>query len=749
MDLCRLVARIGLLSLAATALATNRSPCAEGATHWSFQPPRPQSPPATAYGAWIRTPVDAFVLARLEAAGLRPAPPADRATLLRRVTFDLIGLPPTPDETDAFLRDDRPDAYERVVERLLASPHYGERWAQHWLDVTRYAESDGYEADGERTHAWRYRDYVIRSFNEDKPYDRFVTEQLAGDELARDHDPREAAELLVATGFNRCGQVHLVGGNTDREVNRQEVLTEMADGAGAAFLGLTVGCARCHDHKFDPITQEDYYSLQAFFAASRFRDVDIATPSEKKAQKKARQEWEQRVAPLRKKVAALETPYRRRLTETKKVSLGPAHREALDTAPQRRTGEQKKLAEHAAILINVSWDELLAALSPEDKAQRTDWRKQIHELEARRPLPPPAAWAIGDTGPPPPSYVLKRGNPHRKGRRVEPAFFHALAGPADRRCGTDLVGPPARLTRCDLAQWLTRPDHPLTARVFVNRVWQHHFGKGLVATPNDFGLRGTPPSHPGLLDYLAREFVAHGWSVKHLHRLMVLSATYRQAGHSPEAARGQTVDPDNRMLWHMRRSRLEGEALRDAALAVGGELNPAVGGPMVRLPLEPEVYQLIFTEGEPDGLWPVTPDEREHARRSIYLYAKRNVRLPLLEAFDQPDRLFSCPARGQSIFAPQALILLNGPFMQGRAKAFAGRLARECGLDRGRQVERAYRLALGRMPNPAEVTTALAFFTGQEVLLRREGRTPREAWHGALADFCLALLNCNEFLYVS
>ncbi len=595
MDLCRLVARIGLLTLAAIALAVHRAPSAGGATHWAFQPSRPQSLPATADAAWIRTPVDAFVLARLEAARLRPAPPADRATLLRRVTFDLIGLPPTPDETDAFLRDDRPGAYERVVERLLASPNYGERWAQHWLDVTRYAESDGYEADGERTHAWRYRDYVIRSFNEDKPYDRFVTEQLAGDELARGHDPREAAELLVATGFNRCGQVHLVGGNTDREVNRQEVLTEMADGAGAAFLGLTVGCARCHDHKFDPITQEDYYSLQAFFAASRFRDADIATPGEKAAYRKALQKWEQQVAPLRKDVAALEAPYRKRLTEAKKASLDPVHREALGTSPQRRTAGQRKLAEHAAILINVSWDELLATLSPEHRAQRTCWRNQIHELEARRPLPPPTAWAIGDDGPPPPSYVLKRGNPHRKGRRVEPAFFHALPGPADGRFGPDAVGPPARLTRRDLARWLTRPDHPLTARVFVNRVWQHHFGKGLVATPNDFGLRGTPPSHPELLDWLAREFVAHGWSIKHLHRLMVLSATYRQAGHSSEAARARTVDPDNRLLWHMPRSRLEAETLRDAALAVSGELNPAVGGPMVRLPLEPEVYQLIFT----------------------------------------------------------------------------------------------------------------------------------------------------------
>ena len=733
---------MGLLALAATAVAAHRSPGAEETTHWAFRTPRPQSPPAAADAKWIRTPVDAFVLARLEAAGLRPAPPADRATLLRRVTFDLIGLPPTPDETDAFLRDDRPDAYERVVERLLASPHYGERWAQHWLDVIRYAESDGYENDGERTHAWRYRDYVIRSFNEDKPYDRFVTEQLAGDELARGRDPREVAELLVATGFNRCGQVHLVAGNTDKDANRQEVLTEMADGVGAAFLGLTVGCARCHDHKFDPISQEDYYSLQAFFAATWFRDADIASSDEKEAHKKALQEWERKVAPLRKKVSDLDAPYRKRVTEAKRAGLSPAHREALETAPERRTAEQKKLAEHAAVLIRVSWDELLAALSPEDKAQRTDWRTRIHDLEARRPLPPATAWAIIDIDPVPASYVLKRGDPHRKGRQVEPAFLHALAGPAELK-------PPARLTRRDLARWLTRPDHPLTARVFVNRVWQHHFGTGLVATPNDFGLRGSPPSHPELLDGLAHDFVKHGWSIKHLHRVMTLSATYRQAGQSPDVARGRKIDPDNRLLWHMRRSRLEAETLRDAALATSGELNTAVGGPMVRLPLEPEVYDLIFTEGEPDGLWPVTPDERQHTRRSIYLFAKRNVRLPLLEAFDQPDRLFSCPARAHSVFAPQALILFNGPFMQERAKAFSSRLARDCGPDRRRQVERAYRLALGRSPSPAEVATAQTFFTDQEALLRREGRTPEEAREAALADFCLALLNCNEFLYIS
>jgi hypothetical protein len=715
--------------------------------HWAFRKPHRPAVPGVQDIAWVSTPIDAFVLARLEKAGLKPSPAAERAALLRRVTIDLTGLPPTPEALDSFLRDTRSDAYARVVERLLSSPQYGECWAQHWLDVVRYAESNGYEIDAERAHAWRYRDYVIRALNEDKPYDRFVTEQLAGDELARGQDLRLAADLMVATGLNRCGPIHLVSGNTDPEVNRQEVLTEMTTAVGAAFLGLTVGCARCHDHKFDPFSQADYYRLQAFFAAAQPRDIDIASPEEEAAHDRRVQSLHALLTPLQKQVADLEAPYRARLTQAKKARLEPRYLEVLAVDPAKRTPRQKQLAAEAGELLKISWDEVVAALTPEDRNHRTALREAIHALEAQRPPPPARAWAIGDDTPAPPTYVLKRGDPKRKGTEVRPALPRILAadGPA---AGT-------RLDRTALARWLTRPDHPLTARVVVNRLWQHHFGRGLVATPNDFGLRSEPPTHPELLDWLATELTEHGWSLKHLHRLMVLSNTYQQTSRVAEPQRG--LDPDNRLLGRMNRRRLEAEALRDGVLAVAGTLNRRLGGPPVRVPLEPEVYDLIFTEGEPDGLWHPTPDAREHRRRSIYLFAKRNVRLPLLEAFDRPDTLTSCPVRPVSTFAPQALILMNGPFMQEQSKALAVRLLREAGPDADRQIDRAYRLALARPPRPSELRQARDFLATQADLLRSrpppavppdlpDGTDPAAA--AALADFCLALLNRNEFVYV-
>jgi hypothetical protein len=723
----------------------------EDRAHWAFRKPERPAQPKVRDRGWVRTPVDAFILARLEQEGLQPAQPAAKTALLRRVTFDLIGLPPTPEEVESFLRDERPDAYARVVERLLASPHYGERWAQHWLDVVRYAESNGYEADSERPHAWRYRDYVIRAFNDDKPYDRFLTEQLAGDQVARGQDARANAELLIAAGFHRCGPVHLTSGNTDPEVNRQEVLTEMTNGVGAALLGLTIGCARCHDHKFDPVSQADYYRLQAFFAAAQPKDVDIATPEERQAHDARLKEIKARIAPLEKEVAQIDAPHQRRLQEQKKARLEPSYREALAVEPSKRTPEQKKLAAHAETLIKVTWDEIVAALAPEEQRRRADLRERIHTLEAQ--LPPPAARArtVTDDSTVPVTYLLKRGDPKRKGAAVQAAPPRVLAA-KNQAPTTD---------RTALARWLTSPDHPLTARVLVNRLWQHHFGRGLVATPNDFGLRGARPTHPELLDWLACEFVAGGWSIKHVHRLMVLSNTYQQTsalGANPPA---RQKDPDNRLLGRMNRRRLEGEALRDNVLAVAGTLNGRIGGPMVRVPLEPEVYELIFTEGEPDGLWLVTPDPREHFRRSIYLFAKRNVRLPVLEMFDQPDTLTSCPARPVSTYAPQALVLLNGPFVQGQSKLFAARLLRECGEDEVWPVERAYQLAMGRPPTAAERRTAQEFLGSQAQLLRdrlrgrRRVALPPDVLDGvdparaaALADFCLALMNRNEFLYV-
>jgi len=728
-------------------------------SHWAFQKPQHLTPPAVRGRDWVRNPLDAFILAHLEQAGLQPAPPAERAALLRRVTLDLIGLPPTPQETEAFVRDSWPDAYERVVERLLASPHHGERWAQHWLDVVRYAESNGYEADKERPHAWCYRDYVARSFNEDKPYDRFVTEQLAGDLLARTavkegiKSPEQLeAGLLVAAGLHRCGPVHLTSGNLDPAVGRQEVLTEMANGVGAAFLGLTIGCARCHDHKFDPISQADYYRLQTFFSTVEPKEIDIASAGERAEYQRQVRDLELKLAPFRIELAAIDAPYRARLTEAKKARLEPIYREALAVDAKKRTPEQKKLAANAQTLLKVTWDEVVAALTPEDRAHRIKVRQRLHELNAQRPAPPAQAWTVADSGGVPGGHILRRGDPHNKGAAVGAGVPRVLRLTDEGQ----LSSPPSRL---DLARWLISPDHPLTARVIVNRLWQHHFGQALVATPNDFGLRGEAPSHPQLLDWLATELVRQGWSLKQLHRLMVLSNTYRQDSRAsnPQARK---VDPDNRFLWRFNRQRLEGEALRDSILAVAGTLNRRVGGPMVRIPLEPEVYDLIFTEDEPDGLWPVTPDVREHSRRSLYLYTKRNVRLPLLEAFDQPDTLSSCALRPVSTFAPQALILLNSPFMQLQSKAFAVRLTREAGPGAGEWVEHAYRLALGRLPRPVEMQMAQEFLEQQAEQLRDRLRArqpvgvppgwPEEmdpALGAALADFCLALLNRNEFLY--
>jgi hypothetical protein len=738
---------------------------AEQRAHWSFRPSVRPDPPTVRDAAWVRNPIDAFILARLEKAGLKPAAPIDRAALLRRVTFDLIGLPPTPGELDDFLNDGNPDAYERVVERLLASPHFGERWAQHWLDVVRYAESNGYELDAERPHAWRYRDYVVRSFNDDKPYDRFLAEQLAGDLLARDAvragisgADRPEAEWLLAAGLNRCGPIHQVSGNVDPAVNRQEWLTETTTTVGSAFLGMTVACARCHDHKFDPISQADYYRLQAFFSPAQPKEVDLSTPEEREAFDRRTRELNGQIDPLKEQVQKIEAPYRQKLTEAKKARLEPAYREALETDPKKRTAEHKKLAEHAATLVKVSWDELVDALTPDDREQRAALRAQIHTLEAQRPAPPAKAWTVVEDGSATVGHVLKRGDPLKKGATVEAAYPRVLC--ADEKKAVPETPTSAPLNRLDLARWLTRPDHPLTARVVVNRLWQHHFGRGLVATPNDFGTRGEPPSHPQLLDWLATELVSHHWSLKHLHRIMVLSNTYRQASRVKNEAARQ-LDPDNKLLWRMNRRRLSAEALRDGILTVAGTLNPRRGGPYVRVPLEPEVYDLIFTEGEPDNLWPVTTEPREYSRRSLYLFAKRNVRLPLLEAFDQPDTLTPCPVRPVSTFAPQALILMNGPFAQAQSKAFAGRLLRESGTETASLIERAYRLALARPPREAEQRAALEFLQAQADHLRDrlrarqrvgvpagtpDGVDPAEA--AALADFCLALFNRNEFLYV-
>ena len=712
--------------------------------HWAFR--KPIRSDVTSYKRF-ENPIDAFIHARLRKEGLKSSPEADKVTLIRRLTLDLTGLPPTPAEVEAFLKDKSPGAYETVVDRLLASPHFGERWAQHWLDVVRFAESNGFELDADRPQAWRYRDYVIKSFNDDKPYDRFVLEQVAGDELAAGKDAKEAAELWIATGMHRCASVHMVSGNLDEDMIRQEKLLEMVNGVGSAFLGLTVGCARCHDHKFDPISAGDYYRLQAFFSASQYKEVNFATADERAECKKLADLLNAKAASLKKQIADIDAPYRKRIARDKREKLEAKYREALDTPGSKRTPEQKRLAGDAATLIKVTWDEVLAALTPKNMEKRASLRVQLHDIESQLPPPTAAAWAIQNEKEAE-TYVLKRGDPKRKLVAVGPGFPRVIA---------DFNSQPK--TRLDLAKWITAPENPLTARVIVNRLWHYHFGRGLVATPNDFGTRGERPTHPELLDWLATELIDHKWSLKHIHRLIVTSATYKQAATTSVGAQ---VDPNNRLLWRMNRRRLEAESIRDSILAAAGTLNRKVGGMSVRVPLEPEVYDLIFTEGEPDGLWPVTLDVAEHSRRSIYLFNKRNVRLPLFEAFDQPDSLNSCASRPVSTYAPQALILMNAPFVREQGKALALALVEKYVGSTEEQIDALYLRSYGRYPSEEEIRLARRFLNDQAKAVREKLRARRpvgldcqEIPAGtdpvrvrALADLCVVIFNTHEFVYV-
>jgi hypothetical protein len=682
---------------------------------WAFQKPVRAPLPAVS-SDWIRTPIDAFILAGLRTKNLAPSAALGRERLLRRVTYDLTGLPPSPEELDQFLRDRSANAYEKQVDRLLASPHYGERWALRWLDVVRYADTNGYEADAERSHAWRYRDYVVDSFNRDKPYDRFIREQIAGDEIYPGN-----TEALIATGFHRCGPIHLVGGNQDKEVTRQEVLTEMTSSIGSVFLAMTVGCARCHNHKFDPILQSDYYGLQAIFAATDGKDIDIYTPAQKEAFESAKQEYEARLKPIQQQIDQIEKPYRELIRERRTQKLEPRFRQALEIPKAQRTPEQAQLAKDAEDQIKPAWDELVGALSAEDRSRRAALRAQLHVVEATKPEPLPAAYAVANQDKAPPTFILQVGDVKHKLGQVEAGI------PLVLRSGDSAGYQPA--PRTALANWLASPDNPLTARVMVNRIWQFRMGSGLVRTPNDFGVLGDRPGyHRTLLDWLSTEFMERNWSVKAIDRLIVLSNTYRQSAVDDPVK--SKADPENRFYWRMNRKRMEAETIRDSVLAVAGTLNPRLGGRPVRIPIEPEVYDLIFTEGERDGLWPVAPESEQYSR-SLYLLNKRSLRLPLMMAFDQPDTMTSCPVRPTSTHALQALTLFNSDFMQQQSAKFAARLDRESGGSVDQKLRRAYKLALARPPRPVELTMGKQFL--------RSGNLP---------DFCLALLNRNEFVYI-
>ncbi|WP_162136278.1 DUF1549 and DUF1553 domain-containing protein [Zavarzinella formosa] len=699
------------------ALLTGTTPpvfAASPEDHWAWKKPvRPAAP--TLKDSSITSPIDAFVRHKLEANGLQPTPPATRPQLIRRVTFDLIGLPPTPDEVDAFVNDASPNAYEKLLDRLLASSQYGERWGRHWLDLARYADTNGYEQDEIRPHAWRFRDYVIRSFNEDKPFDRFIIEQLAGDE-AFPGDPA----ALVATGFNLLGPD--MTDSADQAQRRLNTLNDMTDTASLVFLGLTVGCARCHDHKFEPIPQTDYYRLQAFFAGAEFRtNLDVASSDEREKHLLALREYDRLTQSLRDDILAVEQPHRAKLLDAKIAKLSAEAQAAHRTPPEKRNGGQQELVRETAKLAALTDAEVEKTLSAVELARLKELRQQLKSFDSKKPAPLPVGMGMTDRqGPPPKTHLLERGELSNKAQVVDPGFPVTLT--SGRKPEPAKITPSSGGRRLALANWIAHADNPLTARVIVNRVWQQHFGRGLVPTASDFGVRGEPPTHPELLDWLATELVDGGWRLKRMHKLMLLSETYRQSTIAPQTT--MEKDPDNTFFSRMNRLRLEGEAVRDSLLAISGRLNSTMGGPGVTPPVAPEAVK-----GAKGG-WIVSPDPKDHVRRSVYLFARRNLRHPFLEAFDLPDSNLSCPKRERSTTAPQALALLNAPEAMEAAKFVAERLMKEADSEPGR-IDRAYRLTLGRLPTNKERERAGVFLKTS-----------------SLSELCRALMNMNEFVYL-
>ncbi|WP_299464760.1 DUF1549 and DUF1553 domain-containing protein [uncultured Gimesia sp.] len=607
--------------------------------HWSFQPIQRPELPIVKNTKWSRTPVDRFILATLESKDLQPAHEAERTTLIRRLYFDVTGLPPTPEEIDRFLADDSADAYERLVDRLLTSQHYGERWAQHWLDLARFAETDGYEHDKLRPDAWKYRDWVIKALNADMPYDQFVRWQLAGDVIAP-----ENPEAKTATAF--C-----LSGPDMPDINSQEerkhtLLNEMTSTIGSVFMALQMGCAQCHDHKYDPISTIDFYRMRAFF--------DPAV----------------------------------------------------------------KLARNQSVTMLAS---------------------------------------AGTAGTP--SHVMLRGDWRQPGPKVQPAFLRVA-----NLKELNVDAKDTKQQRLEFARWLTQAEHPLTSRVIVNRIWQHHFGRGLSASPSDFGTMGELPTHPELLDWLSAELIASGWKQKSLHRLILTSSVYRQAGRPAvdsaqniiEWKKSLKVDPDGALLSRFPRQRLDAEVIRDAMLAISGKLSDQTGGRGVMPPLPRELRATLLKDQ-----WKTSANVDDHYRRSIYVFARRNLRYPLFDVFDRPDANSSCSRRGNSTTAPQSLLMLNSESSLKCAQELAGFIWDKFGSDSDRQVTLLFRRALGRYPTQIEQTELTAFLKSQRRLLSSEKRPAsqlllpltdakiKDPYAGAaLTDLCLAILNTSEFIYV-
>jgi hypothetical protein len=675
--------------------------------HWAFRRPTRPLVPQPRSNSWARNEIDSFIMSRLEAEGMQPSPEASRATLIRRLSLDLIGLPPRPEEVSEFVADTRPDAYYRLVDRLLASPHYGEKWARYWLDQARYGDSDGFETDAPRPWAWRYRQWVIDALNRNMPFDQFTIEQIAGDLL-----PNATLEQRVATGFNRNTLTNREGG-MDLEMLRIEQIMDRASSLGTVWLGLTIGCAQCHDHKFDPITQKEYYQIFAFFNSAMEVNIEAPLAGEMGPYLHGKPERDRRRKEL---LAAYKAPElqpeweRKTLEASTNPKIGDqwilawetvgydfdGGQDILRLAPARRTQKQQdQLTDHFikwyGLVSEERYKELKFAELQEKLEQLDDEYPQLSE-----------APTVAENPRPPATHVLVRGDFRQPGIEVQP--------------GTPAILPPLPADakpRLALARWLVSPNNPLTARVAVNRMWQEFFGRGLVETSENFGTRGDPPSHPELLDWLATEFMANHWDVKQMHRLIVQSAVYRQASRfRPDV---QARDPYNRLLARQSRIRLSAELIRDSALEVSGLLNPKVGGRSVFPPQPSSVGELAYR-----NQWKESK-AGDRYRRGLYVFRKRTMPYPQLATFDAPDSLTPCTRRERSTTPLQALVLLNDPVFFEAAQGLATRILREVPAELDQRAEYAFRLCLGRSPSAREKENVMLYYNRQKQAIARDG----------------------------
>ncbi len=650
---------------------------------WALQPVKAVAPPVDAHDHWSRNEIDRFIHAGLGKESLQPAAEADRATLIRRLSFDLIGLPPTPNEIADFVADADPAAYEHLVDRLLASPHYGERWARHWLDVVRYADSDGYRIDHYRPDAWRFRDYVIRSFNSDKPYDRFVQEQLAGDEMFPDN-----SDALIATAYMR----HWIYEYNNRDVRGQWdiILNEITDTTSDVFLGVGLQCARCHDHKFDPLLQKDYFRLRAFFEAIDPHDkVVVAPTAEQQTYESQLSEWETRTAELRAQIADLEAPYRIKAT-TDAIGIFPLDiQNIMHALPESRSPLEQQLHNLAWRQVDYEYDRLDEKIKGDTKDRLLALRRELAKHDAAKPASLPTALVVTDIScHAPPTIIPKRLT------EVGPGYL-SIIDAADAVIGQPVPNQKTTGRRTALAKWLTQPENPLSTRVIVNRIWQGHFGRGLAQNASDFGTLGGPPSHPELLDWLTNYFVNHGWQMKDLHRLIVTSATYRQSSEHPQLAAFQLSDPTNRFYWRFNTRRLDAEQIRDAILAVTGQLDLKAVGPGV---------------------------QSDVPRRSIYLRVMRNERDALLDVFDLPLFFTSTSSRDTTTSPVQSLLLFNSQIMMNHGLTFADHLQSLSGETHD-TLQTLWKSALGRLPTAAEVADAQNFIADQTARIATERKS--------------------------